>query len=256
LRVVALDEATEELFWNHVNSDMLDFFWFVYDWKMFRDKTRIWLALDGERVDGLLLVHGDFVIQFRGSREAVKHLLDYAPIFSEAEIQAPLDCEDIVTSKYSSGRKYHLMVMHLRKGEENIQISTEPVRLEVENAKEIGALLRGTDPVWWGDMTTERVATSLKEIYWIGIKQKDGLIVSAGCTRLTELGVCNIGVVATREGYRNRGYATSIVSVLVEEILKSSHTAIIHVLADNPSAIRAYTKTGFKPHKTYLAIRT
>ena len=255
LQVVALNESKEQLFWSHVNRDPLDFFWFIYDWKLFRDKTRIWLALEDEQVEGLLLVHRDFVVQFRGSREAVRLLLDYASVAENAEVQAPLDCEDLVTSKYASGHKVHMTLMHLGRGEENVEISTVPVRLEVEDAEEVAALLREADPVWWGQLTTERLATALKEAYWVGIRQ-DWKIVSVGSTRLTELGVCNIGIVATRDEYRNRGYATSIVSALVKEILKNSQTAIIHVLADNGSAIRTYKKAGFKPYRTCIAIRT
>lgn len=256
MHVATVDESAERLFWDHVSRDPLDYFWFVYDWKLYREKTRVWLALDNvERIAGLLLVHRDVIVQFRGNREAVKMLLNYAPVAEGAEVQAPLDCEDLVTSKYGSGHRMRMVLMSLLRGEENIQISAVPVRLGVEDAEEVAALMREADPVWWGEMTTERLATWLKEAYWVGIR-RDGKVASVGSTRLTELGTCNIGIIATREDYRNREYATSIVSALVREILKSSHTAIIHVLADNAPAIRAYTKAGFKPYKTYLAIRT
>jgi predicted GNAT family acetyltransferase len=87
----------------------------------------------------------------------------------------------------------------------------------------------------------------------MGIKQ-DQRIVSAGMTRLIDFG-SNVGVAATQEEYRNRGYATSIVSALVGEILKTSSTAIIHVITDNTSAVRVYSKVGFKPYRTYFSIR-
>jgi len=256
LHVAVLDESMEKRFWEHVNRDLLDFFWFIYDWKLYPDKTKIWLALDdNDGIAGLLLVHRDSVVQFRGSRDAVKALLDYAPISEDAEVQAPLDCEDLVTSKCGSEYRVHMMLMKLLKGEEDIQISTVPERLGVGDAEQVVALLREADPVWWGDMTAERLlAGSTQEALWVGIRQK-GEIVSVGSARLTELGTNNIGIVATRQEYRNRGYATSITSALVKEILKNAQTAIIHVLADNAPAIRTYTKAGFKPYKTYLAIR-
>jgi predicted GNAT family acetyltransferase len=46
------------------------------------------------------------------------------------------------------------------------------------------------------------------------------------------------------------------VSALVEEILKRSPIALIHVIADNTPAVRAYSKVGFKPYKKYLSIRS
>jgi predicted GNAT family acetyltransferase len=42
----------------------------------------------------------------------------------------------------------------------------------------------------------------------------------------------------------------------VNEILEASEVAMIHVIRDNAPALRAYTKAGFKPYKTYLSIRT
>jgi ribosomal protein S18 acetylase RimI-like enzyme len=246
----------ENLFWNHVNRDPLDFVWFIYDWKLYRDKTKIWLALDdAKKVAGALLVHGGTIVQFRGSREAVSALLSYAPVVEDVEVQATLDCEDLVTGKYGSKYKVHMTLMRMERGEEQVRVIAEPERLGVEDAEEVAALMKEADPVWWGGVTMERAANSLREAYWVGIRQ-DGKVVSVGSTRLTELGICNIGVIATREDYRNRGYATSVVSALVREILKNAHTATIHVLADNAPAVRAYMKAGFKPYKTYLAIRT
>jgi RimJ/RimL family protein N-acetyltransferase len=254
LYVATLDESTERLFWDHVNRDPLQFFWFIYDWKAHRDKTKIWLALDREEIAGLLLVHREFVIQFRGSPEAVRLLLDYAPAAEDAEVQAPLDCEDLVSGKYHSQHREHMTLMHLPRGEEKIQITTEPVRLAAEDAEEVAALMREADPVWWGEMTAEKLATGMKDAYWVGIRQ-DGKIASLGSTRFTDLGICNIGIIATRKEYRNRGYATSITSTLAREILKTSHTAIIHVLADNAPAVRTYSKVGFKPYWTVLLMK-
>jgi len=93
-----------------------------------------------------------------------------------------------------------------------------------------------------------------ESVFWLGIR-KDGRLVSVGNVRFVDF-ASNIGVVATDEDYRGRGYATSIVSALVEEILKRSPTALIHVIADNAPAVQAYSKVGFKPYKTYLSIRS
>jgi predicted GNAT family acetyltransferase len=62
-------------------------------------------------------------------------------------------------------------------------------------------------------------------------------------------------MVATRKGHRGKGYATSAVSAVLKEILRESELALIHVLSDNPSAIRVYQKVGFRPYKTFAFIR-
>ena len=253
MRVVVLDKKLEGAFWSHVNRDPLDYYFFIFDWKLNRDKTKILLAMEGENIEGLMLVYGDYVVQLRGNREAVRLLLDKLTL-EKIELQAPLDCEDIILRKYTPKIREEMMLMHLRKGEENIQITTVPVMLEVEDAEEVAELMRKADPSWWGEVTAERIKQRVGDAFWLGIKQ-DQKIVSVGMVRLTDFG-SNINVVATDERYRNRGYATSIVSALVKEILKNSATALIHVISDNAPAVRAYTKAGFKPYKTYLSIRT
>jgi ribosomal protein S18 acetylase RimI-like enzyme len=141
----------------------------------------------------------------------------------------------------------------LNKGEEKLQIIHEPVRLGPEDAEEVAEVMRKADPEWWGDITAENRRESLEKTYWLGIK-RNGKIVSVGNTRFDDLG-SNIGVIATDERYRNMGYATSIVSALVKEILNKSPTALIHVLSNNNPAVRVYSKVGYKPYKYYLLVR-
>jgi predicted GNAT family acetyltransferase len=253
LKTVLLDESLQKTFWDHVSHDPIDYYFFVFDMKQRSEQTKIWLSMEGEKVEGLLLIHREYVVQFRGSREAVRLLLEKVSL-AEVELQAPLDCEDIVSEKFPPKIRQEMVLMSLKRGEENIQITTAPMRLGVEDAEEVAGLMRGADPEWWGEATGERIRSRMGDAIYLGIKQ-DGKLVSVGMVRLTDFG-SNISVIATHEQYRNRGYATSIVSALVKEILKTCETALIHVIRDNAPAVRAYTKVGFKPYRTYLSIRT
>jgi ribosomal protein S18 acetylase RimI-like enzyme len=253
LKARLLDESLQKTFWNHVNRDPVDYYFFILDVKTHPDQTKIWLAMEGEKVEGLLLVHRDYVVQLRGSREAVEVLLGKVSL-KEVELQAPLDCEDIVLKKYVPRVRQEMVLMSLKKGEESIQTTITPARLGVEDAEDIAELMSGADPEWWGDVTAERIRSRMEGALYMGIKQ-EGKVVSVGMVRLTDFG-SNISVIATHERYRNRGYATSIVSTLVKEILKTSETALIHVIRDNAPAVRAYSKVGYKPYRTYLSIRT
>jgi predicted GNAT family acetyltransferase len=254
VKVVALYDGLERAFWNHVRADELDYYFFVLDWKLRRDQTKILMAMEDDEIEGLMLIYRDSVVQLRGNQTAVKTLLDLLTI-EKVELQAPLDCESIVLRRFKSPKiEERMTLMRLRRGEENIQVTTIPIRLSIDTAEEIVELMRRADPSWWGEASTENMRKTLAETYWLGIKQ-DERIVSVGNARLIDF-ASNIGVVATEEKYRNRGYATSIVSTLVSEILKTSPIAIIHVISDNAPALRAYSKVGFKPYKTYLSIRT
>lgn len=253
MKVVTLDESLERAFWNHVNQEPLNYYFFVFDWKMNRDQTKILLVIEGEEIEGLMLIYRDDIVQLRGKRGAVKLLLDQLSL-EKVELQAPLDCEDIALRKYTPKLREEMMLMRLRNGEERFQITTAPMKLGVEDAEEAAELLQRADPVWWSEFTAERLRQRMGETLWLGIKQNQKL-ASVGSARLLDFG-SHIGVVATHEQYRNRGYATSIVSALVKEGLKVSRIVLIHVLSHNAPAIRVYSKVGFAPYKTYLSIRT
>jgi len=252
LKVVSVDEGYEEAFWNHVNLDPLDYFFFILDLKQHPENTKILLVTEGERIQGLMLVYADLIVQLRGKREAVEKLLNYINL-EKIELQAPLNCEDLVTRKYDPQIRHELVLMTLREGDEKLQVKEKPVRLGPEDALEVANLMKEADPEWWGEVAPEDRKQSLEETFWVGLKHH-GRIVSVGNTRFNDFG-SNIGVIATDERYRNMGYATSIVSALVEEILKRSSTALIHVLSENATAIRVYSKVGFKPFKRYLLMR-
>jgi len=253
LQVIALYDRWEDTFWNYVKEDELNYYFFAFDRKLRREQTKILMATQDDRIEGLMLIYRDYVVQLRGSREAVKTLLDLL-ILEKVELQAPLDCEDLVLAKYGGPKiRQEMMMMSLRKGEENIQVTTVPVRLGVDDAEGVLELMRKADPSWWGEMQLDNLRRAMQDAFWLGIKQDDR-VVSVGMARLVDF-ASNIGVAATKEECRNRGYATSIVSELVKEILKVSSTAIIHVISDNAPAVRAYSKVGFKPYRTYLSIR-
>jgi RimJ/RimL family protein N-acetyltransferase len=176
--------------------------------------------------------------------------------FDKVELQAPPDCEDVVCKRFKPRIKQDLVLMRLNRGEEHhIHPVETPARLNVEDAEEVAPLLRRCDPEWWGKITSEQLRQRWQDnTYWLGIRDEKKL-VSVGCTRFYFDFATNIHIVATDEHYRCRGYATSIVSALVQKIFQRTPVALIHVIADNAPAVRAYSNVGFKPYKTYLSIR-
>lgn len=253
MRVVSVTDGYEQTFWDYVNRDRLNYYFFIMDWNQRREKTQILLALDKDRVDGALLLYDNYVAQLRGNRNAVKALLERVNL-EKMELQAPLNCEDLVYQRFKPRIRQNMVLMSMNKGEEHVQITASLVKLGVDDAEEITDLLRKCDPIWWGEVKAETVRKSLETAYSLGVKQ-DNKVVSVGYVRSFDFAT-NISIVATEEHYRNRGYATSVVSALVQEIFKHSPTALIHVIEDNAPAVRAYSKVGFKPYKTYLSIRT
>jgi len=89
---------------------------------------------------------------------------------------------------------------------------------------------------------------------YLGIREAGQLVAMAG-ERIRPLGHTEISAVCTHPDYRGRGYASSLVSVLIQKITERGETPFLHVRAENVGAIRVYEKLGFKTrHVMNIAI--
>lgn len=251
MRVVPLDSVLEPLFWEYVNQDIPDCYFFILDMRRDRASTEIRLALNKQnRIEGLMMIYRKSIVQLRGSPEAGRVLLERLDL-EEAKIQAPSNHKTLILKRFKNvKRTFDLIQMTLRKGEENLSMKHPIVRLSGSEVEDIAALMRRENPEWWGGITAEQIAKRMTESLWLRIKV-DGRLVSVGSATIDDW-ASNVGTVVTHESYRNRGYATSIVSALVEKILQKSNIALIHVESGNLPAIKVYTKVGFKPYKRYF----
>ncbi|MEM4139953.1 MAG: GNAT family N-acetyltransferase [Nitrososphaeria archaeon] len=200
-----------------------------------------------------MLVYRDYIVQLRGVNEAVKELLKYLDI-KEVELQAQLEHETEILKEYKPNVMHKIILMHMRRGEEKFQ-ARYPVReLGLEEAEDIANLMRDSNPEFWGDVSAQQIADGIRRgLNWIGIKV-DGKLVSIGSVNLTGWAGL-IGTVATHVSYRNRGYATTIISELMRRIIEKNLDAIIFVLEENLPAIKVYEKNGFNPYRKYFFIR-
>jgi len=252
MEIVSLEPALEPIFWKHVNQDIPHHYFFAFDWKYNRDVTEILLALEGDRIDGMMLVYRQSIVQLRGSCEAAKALLGRLDL-EKVELQALEQHKQYILEKYKPTVSHGMMLMLLYRGEERLQVKHPIVELDESNAERIATIMKDAFPEVWGTMTSQKIVEGMNAgVNWLGIKV-NGEVVSVSSIRLTEwMGL--IGTVATHEVHRNKGYATSLVSEFVKKILEKLSTAMIYVLTDNPPAIRVYEKVGFKPYRTYFFI--
>lgn len=253
MKIVYLEPTLEPVFWEHVSQNIPHYYFFAFDWKHNRDATKILLALEGNRIDGMMLVYNQSIVQLRGTCEAVEALLEGLDL-EKVELQALEQHKPCILEKYKPTWSHELMLMMLSKGEERIQMKHLPVKLDASYAEQIATIMKRADPEYWGEQADRQIVESMNQgANWLGMKI-NGELVSVGSARLTEwTGL--IGVVATHEDHRNRCYATSIVSELVRQILEKLSLAMIYVLSDNPPAIQVYKKVGFKPYKVYFFMR-
>lgn len=254
MKIAYLESALEPIFWKHVNQDIPYYYFFAFDWKYNRDQTRILLALEENQINGMMLVYRQYIVQLRGSKEAAKALLEWLDL-EKVELQALQEHELYILEKYKPTTAAHkMMLMTIHKGKETPHLKHPAVKLDASDAEQTATIMKEADPEFWGTITSQNIIDGMKSgVNWLGIKV-GGKLVSVGNSRLTEYGGL-IGVAATSEAHRNQGYATTIVSTLVKQILEKQPLAMIYVLSDNPSAIRAYTKVGFKLYETYFFMR-
>ncbi len=255
LHVATLNADLETVFWAYVNQDPLDFHFFIYDWKFKREQTRMFMALDeADAVAGLMVVYTDCIVQVRGSREAVRFLLNQLDV-EEVMVQVPLDCEDVVAARFPVfEQKAILILLFLTRGEENVTVTIKPEKLCIDAAEEIAELMHEAYPEFWSVITAEGIEATFAEAFWVGIRRK-GKLVAFGKAVSTPP-VVHVAWIATHADYRNKGYATSILSALLKMLFESSETAIIYVLSDNATAMHLYSKVGFKPYKRYFYVKT
>jgi hypothetical protein len=74
MEIVPLEPSPEPLFWKTISQDIPHYYFFAFDWKHRRDQTKILLALDGDKIYGMMLIYGGEIVNLRGSTEAAKAL--------------------------------------------------------------------------------------------------------------------------------------------------------------------------------------
>jgi len=256
MKLVTVEDAFEKIFWQFVTEEFRDYYFFIYDWLLQKEKTQVSLAIDGETIAGLMLIYDNKYVQVRGSTQAAKLLLANLEL-ENFELMAPLDCEKEVIEKTSCCKqKWTITLMTVNKGQEKLTLTEEREKLTAADADEIAKIMKESYPDMWSEITAENIRELFGSEWalWLGIRQ-EGRLAAFGYTMLTPQ-VSHIVWVATAKGYRNKGYGTTIVSALVKECLGRAQTAIIYVADNNENAKKVYTEVGFKPYKSYLLLKT
>ncbi len=255
LRLAPLTSELEQKYWRMVKHDYCDYYFFIYDLLLQREKTKVVLALEQGAIAGIMLIFEGCIVQLRGKPVAIHMLLDDLNL-PHADVQVPKECEQLLLEKYPSPQlKAEITLMTLKKGEQRLAESAKPQPLEPRDAQEIALLMNKSYPEMWGEVSSEQVSNRFTDnARWLGIKAQ-GHLVSFGYATLTPQ-VSHVTWIATDPQWRNRGYASYIVSALVKECLHVAPTAIIYVTDDNATAKDIYTRVGFKPYKRYVFAKT
>jgi predicted GNAT family acetyltransferase len=126
-------------------------------------------------------------------------------------------------------------------------IQTQPLvehsfeELNISQVDEMLALVELTKPGPFFKRTPELGS-------YLGIREAGKLVAMAG-ERLKPHGYTEISAVCTHPDYRGRGYASSLVSILIQRITRRNEIPFLHVRMENVDAIRVYEKLGFQTRR-------
>ena len=155
-----------------------------------------------KEVSWSLLVFGDFIVQFIGSREAAQVLVKCVE-FDKVDLQAPPDCEYIVWKKFKPRIRQNMVLMRLNREEEHFKQLTLLSGLAVKMQRKLLPC--------WDDATQNIGVKQRRNILGKGGKHvlagnyTEKKLVSIGSARFDVDFATNIGVIATDENYRDSG---------------------------------------------------
>ncbi|WP_144151884.1 GNAT family N-acetyltransferase [Paraburkholderia sp. BCC1885] len=122
-------------------------------------------------------------------------------------------------------------------GELEPQNDFEHVILTEADTPEMLALTTATQPGPFGPRTVE-LGT------YLGVRREGKLAAMAG-ERLSFDGFTEISAVCTDPAFRGKGFAASLMKLLISTITARGETPFLHVFSSNENAIRIYRALGF-----------
>jgi GNAT superfamily N-acetyltransferase len=95
-------------------------------------------------------------------------------------------------------------------------------------------------------------ASAVADGIYYGIRAGGRLVSAAGThviSRTARLAV--VGNVLTHADHRGRGYATAVTSAVTADLLRSCDQVVLNVRSDNPPALAAYRRLGYRDHARF-----
>jgi RimJ/RimL family protein N-acetyltransferase len=249
--VVEVNDKLEKRFLEIINKDPLNYHFFLLDWYEERKVSRFYIAMDNGRIRGLMVVYNGKTAQIKGSSRAVDALLK-ALDPKVTQLSVPYEHKRLLLKRFRPRFQSEMDMLHLIKGKERSLIVHKPVALTAKDAIAVSALMRRADPRMWRSFSIGTVRRSMSTNIWIGIKEQ-GKLAAIGNARSTKRNG-HIYTIATAKEYRGRGFATSIVSTLVQRMLKDSEDQLIYIFKTNGPANKVYRKVGFRLYKRMMYI--
>ncbi|UYP48657.1 hypothetical protein NEF87_004942 [Candidatus Lokiarchaeum ossiferum] len=255
MQIERITSSNENLFFSYVKDKELEFFFYIMDYKQYPEKTQLFIAKNSDNeIEGLFIIWQEHTIQCRGSEAAARTFIKYLKQTKVDihQITGTLEHQFLLNECFPNPKmKFNLFRMTLRKGQEKLDEKYKIVELNETHKEPIAALLRKSDPVYFGDQTADRIMMDENRPFF-AIMDGDKMTSISGLWIDESMGIINL--IATDPNYRRQQRATSIVSSSVSWLFKKTDKILIHVRSENFPAINTYKKVGYQIAFEYIVM--
>jgi len=252
MRLEIVSSSNEALFFKHIKGNFAEYFFFHVDYAQYPEKTKIYIAVQEETIQAMLLIWEDRRVQIRGNLPGTEFLLQNIGYLKKIQPISVTGFEEHKSLIKDYFHQYELATILYRMGltsGHQKDYETYPFMPLGENQRnEITSLMRKSDPIFWGTREPEELLID-EHNKWFGIIKDDRLVSIIGAWFYEKVGYLTI--VGTHPDYWNKGLASSLISSALKEIFKDRKQCYIMVRVDNPPAIHTYEKLGFKICNTH-----
>jgi|Deesub1362B_J571_1020462.scaffolds.fasta_scaffold00003_651 hypothetical protein len=141
-RIVAVDNKNFDVFWEFVHSDILDYFFFIFDWVYYKDRTKFYLYLENDEIQGVMLIYNNSIVQLRGStREVILKFIDKIPK-KHIQITVPIQYQEDILRKINVTKQRELILMYATQESIHLFKTVRPHKLGVSDIQQISILLK------------------------------------------------------------------------------------------------------------------
>lgn len=261
VKVKELDERYVGKLESYLKMDSISNFYPLYDLydEESRRKTSWYVGLRDDDICGFLLIYRGCStppasIFVNGDRETVSSLLEFVSE-DKAVFHVDPQFSSIVKGKFPITGEYTTEILYIKKGEEKTHIKHDVELLSENHVFDVVKLLRERTSTLGGitGEIVEKAREELRKSRVYGVFADSRLVSMCMLESLPSCKseVCWLSRVFTSLNYRNRGFATSVVSKAVEEAFKADSVKYVGlgVRSDNIPAKHVYEKIGFKKYK-------
>lgn len=265
-RIVPLKSKMKKHFETFLERDLISNFFALLNLRLSANRSKFWLALDGEKIIGYLLEHEGRIVSLRGDGGCAVELLRMTDL-THPELNVEPDHIMAASSLFepinpvgtSRDRINIIAAMAVEKSYFKPVTNHKAKKLGVEEIIPLSQLYeRFYAEMTLGNITREQVSAilerSMKYGASYGIYEGDELVSFASGNGTLE--IAHLAPVYTLPESRSKGYATSACSALTKELLSNSRAVMLFVSEKNVPALKVYTKIGFiRTGHTFLTYR-